>query len=296
MATVYQPSGRTGPHAVQLGVLSAIVVIPAAWFYAWLALELHFLAGSLLGLLAGAALGGLAIRICRWGRVRNPAWMGCMGLALGLAFWYSHWVAWATLLRDADSADWPALLGTFARFAVDPVGLLITILDKKNAATLPAYLWTLVSLVELCWLLLMPRAAGIGAAHAVFCEQSGTWALEIRLEEDFEAIADEEDFIMRLEANPHRLATMLKRLQPGETEVNHVSVTLFACAQGDCYVSIDHNVLESVDGKVSFYRANPIAVRLRIPGLGAHDLLQRWAIAPPKRLRELRCAGSRQQC
>lgn len=283
-AQTYSPSGKSGPDANVLGLLCSAVLLPASWAYAWATTRLSGPSVCIALAIASIALALVANRLCRWGKVRNPARMGWAGLELGLIFWYSHWAAWVAL----SGREWSTVLPMYIDLLCSPLELWKAIGQLRHASNAAAgsepfsAAWAITFwLVELCCLILAPRAAGVAAAKAVFCERSGSWAVEFRISDEFEPIADEAAFLRQVELQPHLAVLSLVR-RAGEGQGDHASVTLYACAGGDCYISIDNNVRAWTPDDAEVYWASTVVERLQLRGVRAEELLRHWVIPLPE--------------
>jgi hypothetical protein len=258
-ASHYRPSGRFSPLALALVPLVILITIPFAWLYAWCALHLRdflmpFAAlGYALVLLLGCSIVGQS------GKVRNPALMTVLSLAIGLAGWYVQWAEWAAMGGQAGMGAWEMLQR--------PLGLFKLVVAVKGGSA-----WSLIS-VTLEWLLLaiVPALLARSVAQQPFCEASKTWITEQKLERHFGPIADVPQFSVALDARPDDVMKLLPALR-GDPPA-YTKLSLFACAGApDAWLSVWEVTRSVKDGKPSESRT-ALVDHLRIAPETARDVL-----------------------
>lgn len=182
----YVPSGRLPLRAVGLTIVCALLTIGPAWVYAWLTVHVPMVIVDGFALLAFAFGMGAAVHyVARRGKVRNPLWMGRLGMLVGVMGWYVQWVATAAILKPK---SWLAASGgiwnvfDFADLLVQPQTVfefawalshagMYSILGFTPGSGVLITLW----MAEFLFLITVPRMLARQAAEAPFCEVTDTW-------------------------------------------------------------------------------------------------------------------------
>lgn len=303
-APTYQPSGRiprAGLHA--LGV-AALAAAGSALVYAWLMAYVRPAVGPDTGYLltlfallgVGISMYIFAYRAATAGKIRNPAWMGRAGAALGLLAWYVQWAAYIVMdgmRASGDGLGFPAL-EFVARLCLRPGAMFdwaftIPLIDTSVFTQFGlVFCW----LLEFCVYVVPPMLAGRKRAGMPFCEAGKQWAKEIEVEIDFEPFADPEAAQRLLEAEPGRFASMLVPRAHAAVG-SHTRVTLYLWAGPESFITIAHLERKPVETvpmppevvgamaagapDAECYTAQTIVERLRVPLPDADALLSRWS-------------------
>jgi len=280
----YVPSGRMPARAVTLTLRCGVAVIPAAWLYAWLTIRLPLV------LNIGAALGfaltmGLATRYAaRCGQARNPAWMGRLGLALGLLGWYAQAAAWIAILETGDSPtpSMAAHLADFAAVLAEPTHVLRVALDVIDAGAysiagmrLRGAPLVAIWLAELALLAGVPYALGRMTAAEPFCEKTGGWMPETELPRKFAYIEHPAAAIAQLADEPAQFVHVLQACSQDDP-ARYALLAVFR-GSGDPFISIK-NVIVRLDKQNKRRESRELIIDyLRLPGIDPHAVLQHGA-------------------
>lgn len=273
----YLPSGRLPVVAVPLTALGAMATLPAAWLYgvatAHVPLFLDFL------LLSAFALwiGWISRTIASKAKVRNPKWMGKLGIVVGVAAWYSQWTAHASvILRDAKLID-GTVPQAFITTLADPVkvlGVASGLMERGWSWAgfhAPGFVVAVFWLAE-CWILLgFAHLFGRMRAAEPFCEKSGTWSKKIEVPYKFAFVEDIDSVARLLEAWPDQLVATLRPLAKG-AEQRYTKLTIYRCADGcEPYVSMTRYRVESAKQRAE-EKGQLIVDFLKVPSTNADEL------------------------
>ncbi len=270
----YQPSGRIPLRALPLLVLHALGTLPAAWLYASFTEAFPPLLDIVI-VVCGAIVLVFHANLAAWhSKVRNPAWMGAMGLVIGVACWYFQWTAWIALTSAKPSHPASA---AFLDLVTHPAALFRALVDIDRTGTWGAggYRlsgWTLATLWlgELFLFLYVPAMMAHHRAGEPFNETVDAWAEEITLSRKFACIEDAQAAAASLERNPDLLLSLLHPWYPGHA---HATVTIHRCRHEDSYVSII-NFVPVNDGGKPRYATTLVVDYLRLPGTDPDELLR----------------------
>lgn len=253
-------------------------ILPAAWLYgaatAHVPLFLDFLLMSAFALW----IGWICRMVASKAKVRNPKWMGKLGIVIGVVAWYSQWTAHASVvLHDVKLVD-GTLTQTFVTTVANPmavVGVASALLDKGWSWAgfhAPGFVVGVFWLAE-CWILLgFAHLFGRMRAAEPFCEKTGTWSKKLDVPYKF-AFVDDIDTVSRLlEAWPDQLASTLRPLPKG-SEHHYTQLTIYRCADGcEPCVSMTRYKVESGKEKAG-EKGQLIVDFLRLPSTNADELL-----------------------
>lgn len=213
--------------ASMLGAIYGFLVFWSPFVYINFFITLGF------GVGLGAAVGSLA----KLGKIRNTGLVTLLALAVALFAWYAHWVVWSQLVTEVLVLNVATLtrllatiadLGAWSIFSWTPTGFA---------------LWAIWG-IEALMIVGIGTIGAMGIVDVPFCEDTGQWAENRRLNTRFKALGDA--------VVPESPTSVLASLQPlvGD-EAAFVQVTV-ATADGSelrC-VSLDNVVIEiDKDGK-----------------------------------------------
>jgi hypothetical protein len=244
----YQPSGRVSPRVVQRLLIATLVLLPAAWVYAWAMLHFYAFFKIFPPIFFYLCLGAACTSVCEKGQVRNPVVMVGLALAMCLLVWYCHWVFWAAMAGPDTGPGVLTLLGDPAS-----VWMQATAAPRRGVAVVVSAGCELILLVALpAWMSRM-------AAREPFCESAQTWPQETKLERRFGGIAHLAHFTSALEATPNQVLSCM----PVFTDAaHHTTLGVHQCA-GEAYVTI-REVKETVDNGASSVVITEVVKQLRV--------------------------------
>lgn len=263
-AAYYHPSGRVAPLAIILTIAACALFLPVSWVYAWSTTNAPKVITFFVVLAFSFSLYLASAFIIQFGKVRNVALAGFLGTAVGVFAWYAHWAYLGSMVGIGNMKMWPGPLD-FAR--PDHLFQLVSQLGSTGVWTLATWSGELLALT------LLPALLAAGAARRVFCEASGEWVEEIRLNRRFIAIdpAGVKHFVGALQASPGAILALMDAGHPDPSRFSELS--LFACdGAGETYLSVSNVVRTVRDGKVVESRSNIVDL-LRIPDQTASDLI-----------------------
>lgn len=301
----YRPSGRIPRSGIVAIAAAGLVAIFSAQAYAWLMVNLLSLGSDLrllCSLFAGLGIATLLSVLARWaaghGKVRNPAWMGRAGAAIGVLAWYVQWSAYVVIdgVRMSGDALGFSVIEFVARLCLRPEALFawafqIPLINASIALQCGLFFcWFL----EFCVHLFPPMLAGRKRASLPFCETGAQWAQEIEVETDFEPLAQPDAARRQLESDPGRFACMLvPRVE--DPVGNHTRVTLYRCPGPESFITIRSyqempleaaplpsevcNVMGDVSGNAECFCEEPVVELLRVPVPDLDALLRQWSAA-----------------
>lgn len=276
-SSYYVPSGRVPPRVVTLTISCAAVITIPAWLYAWITIKAPLVVVDWFALFAFAFLMGLAMAgVARVGKARSPAWMGRLGLCVGLVGWYAQWAAWVAINRPAAQSTGSGLID-FVLLLGDPQQVYRLAMDLSDAqqrtiagVDLEGGVLVAVWLIELLVLLAVPRLLAYWAAEEPFCEQTGAWATMVELPRKFVFIDAPDAFVARLESDPQQLLSILET--HAEADPERFSVVALYRGGGDPYVSINNVQIER-RGKSEKKNERMVIKHLRLPGADADRII-----------------------
>ncbi len=179
----------------------------------------------------------------RKGKIRDPVWMGRVGIGVGLLAWYFQWGASLAMkaLGPSDAGGSSSVLMATIYFALRPDLMIAATLGMINRSPsgLTSVFFVLLWVVELLVFVLSPRAIGIARARDPFCEQTQTWAEEIEERFQFNFIADPERTRCALEADPGALDSILGPAIGGSPK-QFASLTFYRCRGDESFVTIEN--------------------------------------------------------
>lgn len=281
----------SGKYAV---IVAALVVLPSAWLYAWSTAPAPSVVNLLLTPGLGLWLALVVTGVAKFGKIRNPQWMGRAGLFLGTLAWYVQWAAWIFIsgLASEPLPDFSAP-GAVAYLCVRPDLMIGTAIDivANASGSLSGVARVVVWCVELCVCVLPPWTTGARRAAAPFCEQTGTWAEEVHVPLDFKFIDDPEAVRRRLERDPRELYSVLVPCSDDEQRI--ASVTIHRCRGSESFVTICNfaelapeqvpipeirNLNAAMPDKVQSFGqiGEPVVELLRFPAENLGAMLRQW--------------------
>jgi len=253
----YRPSGRIAPLAIVIFPLVLLVIVPFAWLYAWCSFHVHPILVTLVTLVYSLVLVTGPAIVAQSGKMRNPALMVAVALAIGLFGWYCQWAQWAAMNGVLSERAWPGLL----YFSRHPAAVASLALALKGISA-----WTVIAgTLEFLLLAILPVLLTKKAASNPFCETSKAWVDELKLDRRFAQIdeADFQAFRAAAEASPDQLLALLKAPQ-GDPD-RYTKLSLYACPGApEAYLSVLDVTRSTRQGKPSEMRS-PIVEYLRIP-------------------------------
>ncbi|MBQ5949722.1 hypothetical protein, partial [Massilia sp. ST3] len=146
----YSPSGRIPVAIIPAAILLALAVLPGAWLYAWASVRAPWVIGCTVGLLFAAALALMVEYAVRKAKVRNPLWMGRMGILIGSSAWYAHWIAYLGIVSGL----------SVGQFEASPNALLNFLRIGASDLSVDSALFVGARLAELAMLLIPPYVFG----------------------------------------------------------------------------------------------------------------------------------------
>ena len=270
----YAPSGRLPAQAIVAAAACALFVAIPAWLYAWLTFHSPLVLLNWLAMCVFAAVMGAAARLAaRQGKARTPLWMGCLGLAIGIAGWYAHWAAWFAI---ADVGGFTSLLGD--PHAMWSYAMLLAGSEVRGIMGIQLDSSVLVAgwIVEFILLTSLPRSLARASAEEPFCESTNSWVTPCELPRKFAWIDEPDIAVHRLETAPGELFAVLGECRE-TAPARYSTVTLYRGA-GDPFVSID-NVMIGHDGRQEKKTRHPVIAYLRLPGMDAEWIAARCTAA-----------------
>lgn len=268
----YVPSGRVPAQAVVLAVCCTLLVVVPALLYAWFTRHARAVLFDLLAVLMfAAAMGWTAEFVASHGKARSPLWMGRVGLAIGIAGWYTQWAGWLVL----------AGAGHFTALLADPHDMwrfAMAAADGKAERGSGMRIWNKVLvtgwILEFIVLTMIPRSRGRAAAEIPFCELMDSWTTPFTLPCKFAFIQEPYIAIHQLETAPNKVLSILKTCNE-EHPARYSSVTLHF-GGGDPFISIDNVRIEQYTSHGANRKnrvETPVISRLRLPRTVASQLL-----------------------
>jgi hypothetical protein len=286
-SSYYKPSGRLPLKTFVYAMLFSLAVIPFAWLYAWLTVNIPFIyVNFFIALGFAIVLGCIASLAAEKGKARHPMLMGLTGAAIGVFGWHCQWAIWSGMIaRDLtmhltgrgtvpgvlDFALDPQLLYSLAR-TVNDVGIW-----KIRNATLNGFWLSAAWIIEFLMLVAVPWLMGRMQSQHPFCETSNSWAEKLELPKRFAYIADKEKFIQAVESSPGELLSFLPDYAgdgPG-----YAKLTLYRC-QGteNSFVSVSNTTVKIDNGKEKSSDSTVIEY-LKLPRLTTEDIVLQCAEA-----------------
>lgn len=225
-------------------------------------------------------LGCIASRATSHAKVRNPAWMGYLGVLIGFAGWYFQWAAWFALKFNmlAERPDDYPLGATFLQMTLHPIALFEALVEVSRLGN-----WTLVGnpitgfalaalwLVELIVFIALPGMFGHSRAMDPFSEASNSWAKKIEVPRRFAYIDEPQAVPDYLQRHPDGLLSVLSPWQESGSP-SYAKVTLYQCQGEDSYLSITNTTVQISNNKTEESRTVVLAF-LRMPGLDPDALM-----------------------
>jgi hypothetical protein len=281
----YRPSGRVGLAAIPIALLfSTAVLPPAAFAYAWLTLHAPFILNFFIAFGFSVFIGAIVKYVATLGKVRNARWMSGAGCGIALVGWYFQWAAWIAISihNRAVQAEHPlgiSVIETVAAIATHPSFMISYAIDVLKIGTFAIDGWRItggllltVWLAELGMHLMVPPQMGRMRADDPFCEASKTWAEKISVPRRFAFIDAHALVTQRLETDPLQL---LRVMAPWtEDSASYSEVVIFGMRGGECYVSITNFAVAPPQNDESKKIAQPVLECLRVPDMGADELLR----------------------
>jgi hypothetical protein len=285
----YCPSGRLPPTAIPFTILGSIAALPGAWIYAWLTVHIPFVYFNFFFTTCFAiCLGCIAKYAATHGKVRNPRWMGKLGVAIGLVGWYCQWAAWiAMLIHKSGHLSGDSLVPSFIALAASPRFMVHFAVDVASTGVWKIGGWSVaggaliaVWLAELALLLYLPHLMGRTRAGEPFCETSNTWAEATELPRKFAFIDEPYVVAQFLETHPKQLFSVLGAWSEGGP-LGYSKVTVHHCrGGGDPYISITNTAVVLKDGKIEETHKS-VSDFLRLPGMDPDEVMRICAASAP---------------
>lgn len=268
----YVPSGRVPAQAVVMTVCCVLLVVVPALLYAWFTRHVRAVMFDLLAaLMFAAAMGWTAEFVASHGKARSPLWMGRVGLAIGIAGWYTQWAGWLVF----------AGAGHFTALLADPHDMwrfAMAVAHGKAERGSGMRIWSKVLvtswILEFIVLSMTPLLRGRAAAERPFCELTDSWTTPFALPCKFAFIQEPTIVVRQLETAPNKILSILKTCTD-DHPTRYSSVTLHF-GGGDPFISIDNVRIEhyTCHGKNRKNRfETPVITHLRLPDTVARKLL-----------------------
>jgi hypothetical protein len=266
MNLYYQPSNRITIGGIFLFVLlGAVAAVLLAFAYVYASWYIPFIYINVVLTLAFGAFLAVVLKLqTKAGKLRNPALVGWLALAIGLWAWYVQWAVYLTLLNGAGETEHAGrrfsithttfeldtflgiitrpdlILGMLPRLAEDGVWSIFTV-------TVSGFLLYLVWFAELAILLVFPWIVARSEAGVPFSERAGQWAEKLTFPQPAVAFPDPEATKAALEAADWG---HLQPLADEETPGTYGLLHLYHAPNDEdcCYLSLE-NVTIEVDSK-----------------------------------------------
>ncbi|MCB2406956.1 hypothetical protein [Hymenobacter lucidus] len=297
MSVYYKPSGRITVGGilgfVVVGLVAAVVLAFAYVYATWYIPFIYI--NVLLTLGFGAVLGYVLNRMTTVGKLRNPALVGWLALAIGLWAWYVQWAVYLTLLNGAGETEYAGRrfsithtsfeLDTFLGIIARP-DLVLSMLPRIAedgmwsifTVKVSGFVLYLVWFAELVILLAFPWIVSHSEAGAPFSERAGQWAEKLTFPQPAAAFPDTEATKAALEA------ARWDHLQPltGEETTNPYGRLILHTAPNDedcCYLSLENVTIEVDDKGKSSEKTVDVLQYLQVSPQVCRDLHARFGAA-----------------
>lgn len=213
--------------AAALGAVYGVLIYWSPFVYINFFITLGF------GILLGVSVGSLA----KLGKIRSTGVVAVLALSTALFAWYAHWVVWSQLITEVQLLNVATLsrllatiadLGAWSIFGWTPTGFA---------------LWAIWG-IEALMILGIGTLGAIGTVDVPFCEDTGQWASDRKLDVRFRALND-----ATVPESPTSLLASLQPLSGDESAFTEVTVATADGSDLRC-VSLDNVVVETdKDGK-----------------------------------------------
>ncbi|TGE21820.1 hypothetical protein E5K00_16265 [Hymenobacter aquaticus] len=297
MNQYYQPSGRiTLGGLLGFVLLGAVAAVGLAFAYVYATWYIPFIyINVLLTLGFGAVLGYVLNRMTTVGKLRNPALVGWLALAVGLWAWYVQWAVYLTLLNGAGETEHAGHRFSITHTSFEPdtfLGLLtrpdlvLSMLPRIAeegiwsifTVKVSGFVLYLVWLAELAILLVFPWIVAHTEAAAPFSERAGQWAEKHILPQPATAFPDAEATKTALEA------ARWDHLQPlaAEEAANPYGRLILHTAPHDedcCFLSLENVTIEVDDKGKSSEKTADVLQYLQVSPQVCRDLHARFGTA-----------------
>ncbi|MCB2376298.1 hypothetical protein LGH70_01805 [Hymenobacter sp. BT635] len=298
MSLYYQPSKR-----ITLGGILGFVLVGAAaafglaFAYVYATWYIPFIyINVVLTLGFGALLAYAVKRMTTVGKLRNPALVGWLALAVGLWAWYVQWAVYLTLLNGAGETEYAGhrfsithtsfetdtflgiitrpdlVLAMLPRLAEDGIWSIFTV-------KVSGFLLYLVWFAELAILLVFPWIVAHAEAATPFSERAGQWAEKLTFPQPAAAFSDPDATKAALEAADW---SHLQPLPAEEITNSFGRLHLFHAPQDEdcCYLSLENVTIEVDDKGKSSEKATDVLQYLQVSPQVCRDLHARFGTAP----------------
>ncbi|TGE27228.1 hypothetical protein [Hymenobacter metallicola] len=294
MSQYYQPSNRiTVGGVLGLVLLGAAAAVPLAFLYVYAVWYIPFIyINVLLTLGFGAALGFVFKKLTKAGKLRNPALVGWLTLALGLWAWYVQWVVYITLLSGAGETESLGSRASFTHTSFD-TDIFLGALTSPSAVlsmlprlaesgtwsifsvTISGFFLYLVWCIEVGIIVLFSWFRPHAQAAAPFSELAGQWAQKLTFPQSALAFADTEATKKALEAADWDHMEVL----PSDTPTAHFGRVHLYHVPADpdcCYLSLENVTIETDKNGKPSEKTTDVLEYLRVPEPIRHQLCARF--------------------
>ncbi|MBG8553390.1 hypothetical protein [Hymenobacter guriensis] len=293
----YQPSGRfTVSGILGLLLVGAVAAVPLAFVYVYAVWYIPFIyINFALTLGFGLVLGYVLRTVTKAGKLRNPALVGWLGLAVALWAWYVQWCVYLTLLAGAGETESLGSRASFTHTTFDATVFLSLVLSPGTVlGALPSIAtegtWSIFGLtisgifLYLIWLaefliiVLMTWNMPRSQAEVPFSELSNEWAEKLTLPRPAAPFSDAVATKLALEAadwNHLELHTSEDELAP----FGRLHVYRAPSDPDCCFLSLENVTMETdKKGKPSEKTADVLEY-LRVPPHVCQELSTRFGPA-----------------
>lgn len=297
MNLYYKPSGRITVGGI-LGfvLLGAVAAFGLAFGYVYATWYIPFIyINVVLTLAFGALLAYVLKRMTTVGKLRNPALVGWLALAVGLWAWYVQWAVYLTLLNGAGETEHAGrrfsithtsfeldvflglitrpdlVLGMLPRLAEDGIWSIFTV-------RVSGFVLYLVWFAEMLILLVFPWIVARAEAGVPFSERAGQWAEKRTFPQPAAAFPDAAATKAALEAADW---SHLQPLVGEETANPYGRLYLYhAPNDEDCsYLSLENVTIEVDDKGKSSEKTADVLEYLQVSPQVCRDLHARFGAA-----------------
>ena len=276
----YAPSGRVGPLALPIAILSVAVLPPAAYAYAWLTLQMSSVCNMFISIGFSFLIGWVVESVAVLGKVRNARWIGQAGCGLALAAWYFQWAAWTTLAFDHRAVHplSSPVIEHFLFMMTHPAAIISAAIAasavhviEDDSMTIRGGWLAAVWLVEFGVHLVVPPVRGQMRIGEPFCERSNSWAKKIKCRARFPFVWAASSISNLLELHPQQV-TVIFGLPSSDTR-NYSEVYVYRVKSERSYISIINHTITTSGGATPVNESKIVLEFLAVPDMGADELL-----------------------
>lgn len=298
MNLYYQPSKRiTIGGVLSFLLLGAAAAVPLAFSYVYATWYIPFIyVNVLLTLGFGAVLAAVLKALTTMGKLRNPALVGWLAVAVGLWAWYVQWTLYLTLLNGAGETESLGHRASFTHTTFESdvflsllaqpdlvLGMLPRLAENGMwsifTVTVSGVVLYLVWLAELAIIVFFAWALPHSQAATPFSETTGQWTEKLTFPVTTAAFPDAEATKAALEAADW---AHLQPLAPGEEAPSAFGrLHLYHVPQAEdcCYLSLENVTIEVDDKGKSSEKATDVLEYLRVAPHVCRELHARFGTA-----------------